>query len=941
MNRESLYQKALELAKWKWELEPVQGVRMPVLDRTEPVSIDALWTDGGLRPSANNLAFLIQRVSNPNEMDQWKQRLGTWPIRGSLLIVADELYLLTPCSTVSNELQQTTLNIDTWQETLVSSKPHLFTPKALAKFREGQLSLADLEETVSERSFTFLSRQQTQIDVAFQKGIDAALNLAGVSKVSTASSRLEIRGHIIRYAIAYLAARILQDKNFFNIRATINPDDQSPTTLLNRMIQITNGFFSRAKQSEQFVPDLARQALVTYMGYNVSFVLTDHRDVGRLYESAIKKLPKELGSDDWGDLNRFYTPVKLAERMLEALPLERLRPEDRLIFDPAAGSGSLLLAATSRLARMSDIPTGNARKAYLESHVAGNDLDRYADLIAKLRYFLASESLGVSINQEKMSETLPFPRSANFTHKDYEKLNRSSLPIQPKVIVANPPFSEQGRTQTASKFVEKTLEWLSDGSQLSLVLPQSFLVATTHGIAQARELLTDRCRILDVWQCPEKSVGVSAEQAVCFITALVGSPKKVFSTSARAVYSRSEATNIREQGFLGSAWVTNLTPVDEKSNKQFWPSTVAPIIEIDISTIFLGSLFYVFNGVTPRKSQKLYSLQEKRESEVPHKKNWRLKWRDPKMLWADPQRVPESERWLRYGEDDLKARSVQNEKLFDSPKILVARKVNRGSKYPLAAQFDSTGLCPDNNIYCISSAMYADKYTKGYEEPEVFPDGWGLVSEEDRCLWLLGICASKIANHLSLIGRKNHEITVSELCRLPLPFQVDLEIIDTTRKIIQLEQEGNLLEEEYCKLRDLLNHLVENSYGNPSWKEIARTGISSDLVSWKEEQKSKTKSTTCQVLKISEDKKQVFMYIGRIMEDDDTAGDWLPLPPELPGWALDGTTCLAELSDDIRTFAQLRGRPWALRDFRHTPRPYLTDEELNDFLTIPSLEVHS
>lgn len=941
MNRESLYQRALELTKRRWELEPVRGVRMPVLDRAEPVSIDALWTDGGLRPSANNLAFLIQRVSSPNEMNQWKQRLGTWPIRGSLLIVADELHLLTPRSNASNELQQTTLNIEDWQETLVSSKQHLFTLKALAKFREGQLSLADLEETVSERSFTFLSRQQTQIDVAFQKGIDAALNLAGVSEVSTASSRLEIRGHIIRYAIAYLAARILQDKNFFNIGSTIHADDQSPTALLNRMIQITNGFFSRAKQSEQFVPDLARQALVNYMGYKVSFVLTDHRDVGRLYESAIKKLPKELGSDDWGDLNRYYTPVKLAERMLDALPLERLRPEDRFIFDPAAGSGSLLLAATSRLARMPDIPTGNARKAYLESHIAGNDLDRYADLIAKLRYFLASESLGISSNQGQMSEILPFPCSDNFTHRDYEKLTKHSLPIQPKVIVANPPFSEKGKTQMAAKFVEKTLEWLGNDSQLSLVLPQSFLVATTHGIAQARELLTDRCKILDVWQCPEKSVGVSAEQAVCFITAVVGQPKKVFLISARAVYSRSEAANVREQGFLGSAWISSLTPDNKQSKKDFWPSTVAPSISLSVSTIPLGSLFYVFNGVNPGRFSKIYPPEREQKPNISYKRNWKLKWRDSEKLWANPENVPEDSRWIRYGREYLEGSRPQNRYLFDCRKVLVARKVNRGSKYPLAAQFDDTGFCPDNNIYCLSSALYADKYNRDYEKPSAFPNGWDLISEEDRCLWLLSICASKIANHLSLIGRKSHEITVSELCRLPLPSQIDFEIINIIRRIIELEKEDSLLEGEYSESRDLLNRLVEKSYGNPTWKEIARTGRSSDLESWKEEQKIETKSATCQVLKISEDKKKVYMYIGRLMEDDDTDGEWLPLPPELPGWALDGTAFSAELSDDIRTFDQLRERPWALREFRHTPRPYLTDEELNDFLTIPSLEVHS
>ncbi|MFN7522691.1 MAG: hypothetical protein ACK5RD_05940, partial [Aphanizomenon sp.] len=100
-------------------------------------------------------------------------------------------------------------------------------------------------------------------------------------------------------------------------------------------------------------------------------------------------------------------PIAIAEKMLELLPLERLRPEERIIFDPAAGSGSLLLAATSRLAGMFDIPENlEARKSYLANHVVGNDLDQYADLVTQLRYTLARESLGQGI---------PFPFPEHFT----------------------------------------------------------------------------------------------------------------------------------------------------------------------------------------------------------------------------------------------------------------------------------------------------------------------------------------------------------------------------------------------------------------------------------------------------------------------------------------------------------------------------------------------
>jgi len=463
---------AIDSANRAWDVEPVRNVRMPVLDSEKAVTIESLWTDGGLRPNANNLAFFIQPIENENSLRQWMQRFQEWPIRGALLVTSKNLRLLEPGAGASAEPKEEILTLEAWQETLRSSKPHLFTPKALSAFREGQLSLADLEETVSERSFAFLTRQRAQIDQAFQKAIDAALNSIQ-TPTGADSSRAEIRGHVIRYAIAYLAARIMQDKNFFASEATLYDEDQDPRNLLREMVQHTNGFFQRTlEESDKYVNEVVRQQLATHMGpYYVSFALTDHRDVGTLYERAIKKLPapKDLTGEEWGDLNRHYTPVKIAERMLEALPLERLRPDERYIFDPAAGSGSLLLAATSRLAGMSDIPAGSKCKTYLEGHVAGNDRDEYAPLIAKLRYFLASESLAKV--GDPVTETLPFPEKdkGRFLCKDYEELSISDLPFKPKVIVANPPFIEEKNVQKAAKFVRRALEWLDNGSQFSFI----------------------------------------------------------------------------------------------------------------------------------------------------------------------------------------------------------------------------------------------------------------------------------------------------------------------------------------------------------------------------------------------------------------------------------------------------------------------------------------
>ena len=947
MTNISQLEPAMKAANDAWGFNPLQKVRMPMLENQLVITeeVDVLWTDRGLRPNANNLAFLMQSISGEGDVEQWMEKIKTFPVRGSLLVSPNDLYLVQPVSNISSELEVQRLNLEAWYEKLNSSKPYLFTPKALSKFQEGQLSLAYSEEKVSERSLIFFTRQQAKIDDAFQKGVDEALKIVAIPKDSI-SSRSEIKGHIIRYAIAYLAARILQDKNFFGSGKSVYSQDQDPRTLLNWMVDRTNGFFKRTmEKSAPHIHELepVLEQLAHHMGvYSVSFALTDHRDVGTLYERAIKRLPppKNLSGKEWSDLNRHYTPVKIAERMLEALPLERLRPNERYIFDPAAGSGSLLLAATSRLAGMSDIPTNIGRKAYLEDHVAGNDRDEYAKLIAKLRYFLASESLGRL--DEQITDILPFPSEKNFTCEDYEILSRDALPIKPKVIVANPPFIEEGNTQKAAKFVQKALEWLDNGSQFAFVLPQSFLAATTHGFSQARELISERCQILEIWQIPERSVGINAEQAVCVVTGIVGQTKKVFPVSSKAVFSRvqEEVKSIRQDGFLGASWLNSFNSSTLEGKNQFWQFAVAPPIPIHNPTIKLGELFYVFNGVIPLT--KLYPPEGNQVIGIPYKRYWQLKHRDANKLWADPEAVPKEEIWIRYSREYLKYARLENEHLFNNTKLLIGRKVNRGSNYPLAAQFDDIGFCPNNNVFCVLPAIEVNKYNLDYQSPHNYPIGWLSLSYIDKCLWLLGICTSRIANSLSLIGRKTHEITVEELCRLPLPFKVDREIIDVTRQIIDLEKQRDLsLETQIQSLRQNLDHLVKKSYGNPSWKEITRVGKSPELKTWQEEQPKQTKTAIGQVLEISEDKSQVFMYISRLMDDDDTEGEWIPLPQELPGWALDGTPFEVQLSHDVKTFAQLRERPWALRKFCHEQRAYLTGKELEEFLRTPELEVLS
>jgi len=904
----------IETVSRVWNAKPYRHMRFPAIEsESEPTPVDALWTDYALRPSATNLAFIAQRVSQSN-IEQWKKRLSYYPTRAGLLI-SDEAYLLQYLDP-SGRLEEREIEPDSLAIELTEQRSKLFTPKALAEFRTGQLTLADLEESITERSLSFLLRQRAVLDEAFQKAIQGVLEDVGLpqqQKQSYISSRSEIAGHGIRVAIAFMAARILEDKGFFGSGARIPTND--PYALLNRTVSRTNGFFKKAlEESIPYLSDRMLQRLAYHLGSQVSFALVDHKDVGLLYERAIKELPNYIGGAKWSDLQRHYTPVAIAERMLELLPLERLRPEERFIFDPAAGSGSLLLAATSRLAGMSDIPEDmKARKLYLAQHVAGNDLDQYADLVTQLRYTLARESLG---------QDVPFPFPSHFSHKDYEELNKNNMGIKPRVIVANPPFAEDGNTQRAAKFIEKVLSWLEKDSQFAFILPQSFLTASTHGIPNARRLLTENCRIFEVWQCPAGNVGIDARQDVSIILGSVGKPKIILPITARAIFSQVKIPDTRDNGFLGTTWITQLNP-EEKN----WDTVTAPPITINIPTIPLRNIFFVFSGVTVKRGCK--PVKECLPEEE-CKFYWQLKWRDKKRLWADPTKVDENERFIKYSRESLYRTAQKFSHLFDLPKILVGRAVNRGTNNPLAAQIDTIGLCPDNHIFCVLPIKQVFKYNN-VDKINLTPEGWDTLEYEEQRLWLLGILSSKLAGQLSLIGRNTRGLTKDALYQLPLPLKIDSRIIDITYQIIGRDK-NYLSIPEPDTLREQLDKIVEESYGSPRWIEIVRTGEPPELKDWKSEQTKSTFIVRGQVLEVSEDNSQIRLYLSGLI--DDNQEEWLPMLPEIPGWALDGTVFEAELSEDVETFEGIAQRPWAIKNFRHTPRPYFTDDELRKELGI-------
>ncbi|MEZ4673506.1 MAG: hypothetical protein R2932_04590 [Caldilineaceae bacterium] len=226
------------------------------------------------------------------------------------------------------------------------------------------------------------------------------------------------------------------------------------------------------------------------------------------------------------------------------------------------------------------------------------------------------------------------------------------------------------------------------------------------------------------------------------------------------------------------------------------------------------------------------------------------------------------------------------------------------------------------------------------------PKGWNNLNNRSKLLWLLGILNSSLAIDLIMPFRSVRHTPKIAVDDFPLPLHVDPNIIQVIEQILNEEianssssinrytVEHKIGESAIDSQLELLNHLVETSYGLSKLNNISLVshGIIPGLTEQQAEQKHQTTLITGQVIDVSTGENQVNLFVSGL--DDDIAEGWVSLPQELPAWALDGTIFEAELSKDVETFAELSRRPWSLRRFKHTPRPYLSIEELQNRLLL-------
>lgn len=268
----------------------------------------------------------------------------------------------------------------------------------------------------------------------------------------------------------------------------------------------------------------------------------------------LTKLYKEAYPDvaQRRELGRYDTPLYLTRRIWEALPIEYLPPEKRIVADMTCGWGSFLIAGHERLARMIDMEGHPLRE-----HIYGNDKERFTAKLAGLGLLISTlqDKWHIS-DQDALEWTLP---------------NK-----QPGIVVGNPPFhgsrkepseehaASKERSERANQFLSRAIDILAPNGYLAMLMPQSF------GAAQAspalRKKLLETCDVLEMWELP---IGVFPDaQANSLVIFAQKKPKLAISSypvRVRTVQTRQLELFEKHGPFTASSLVGSQLQWDENS----------------------------------------------------------------------------------------------------------------------------------------------------------------------------------------------------------------------------------------------------------------------------------------------------------------------------------------------------------------------------------------
>lgn len=466
-------------------------------------------------------------------------------------------------------------------------------------------------------------------------------------------------------------------------------------------------------------------------------------------------------------LGRYDTPLDVTRRMWATLPVELLRPEERVAVDMTCGWGSFLIAGYERLTGLPD-QLGEA----IRDQLVGNDLT--AGWLARLGLLISTSRDSWHVDQEDALR--------------WSWLDSPAHP-RPGIIVGNPPFGgnrktgtgvsrdEDGvahRSQLADRFLDRAVDRLAPGGLLAMILPQAFTIAQAS--AGARKRLLRACDVQEIWELP---IGVFAAQAgTVALFARKAPPPRGTPVRVRALQpgdrSRFAAAPLAApaRAFTASALAPDQSAWDEKArpsegsknDHQIAYTTTLPWRTwASLGERELREVAVIFPGCIKGSERR---RRRRSEGRAPKAMGWLtgVKNTMPRQLVLRYEQADE----ILYP-DDLEEPRLTRGAILAGPKLLLASDPN-----PSWGQRTKVAL--DRKGYCVSDSFWV-------LVPTAAAAAGGITLEVLAALtgWLVG--NGWIVEHL-----KYPKIRADTLRRLPIPRDLPPEVCEAlTSAVRELE----------------------------------------------------------------------------------------------------------------------------------------------------------
>ena len=569
---------------------------------------------------------------------------------------------------------------------LVVDRLSSVTPEAVRRWKQGSVQVPLFPVDVE-----LLNRTRSRARNELTSYVENAMLQAREAQPS-ASPRL-----YSRLVIAALAVLLIRDK--MNLGVTGSAEIDVAQQRFPSYFAWLNTLDSRSMK--------VLEDLISTLGADINFASLEPAMISDVYEQALLSVAARRAQGS------YYSPPALGHRLLDAIPIESLRPSARYVMDPACGSGTLLLAAAARLEQLQPAEQSARHKHdYIVSHLRGYDQDSFAVEIAKLSLLMTALPIGNSWRVE--------PRDVLAT--DLRADDR------PSIIVSNPPWGytrqDGRRIERANQFLDWMIRNVRPGGFIGCILPVSWLNAQTS--RQQRRVLNETCELLEIWQLPEATFSDqgSSSAAPAVIVARKREQKLSRQTvQLNTVLVRRVGSGVGQlEKFLKKGEATSSTLVEhDLDGEGFLDGPLARYLRSTDGLVPLSSVATIRSGCPHERMRPQRTAEDATHLELSSAKNL-AQFGAVQAEDLHPVRYPDDFHHVNRSDD-----------LVNRHKVLVSAKRSAESAYRMKVGLDLIGVVPRETFYMVLPVLGAGP--------------WSSFSYEDQLFALMAILGSGLASN--------------------------------------------------------------------------------------------------------------------------------------------------------------------------------------------------